>query len=103
MTYDIIYGFRTLSNLSVQFDNQFNKAFLSRSSEDIALARRYRNEIGILRETLVSKVRERELLSIRACAFYNNPRLSSFATMDPEHESILNVTYTYLHVDKWDI
>lgn len=103
ITYDITYGFRRLNNLSLQFDSQFEKASLSRSVEDIALARSYKNQISILRESLLTKIEERRSLAERACIHYNSSRLRSFANMDPQHESILSITYTYIHVDKWDI
>lgn len=103
ITHEINFGFNRLQNISIDFDNQFNKAFLSRNPEDIALARHYRSQIATLRETLESKIKQREQMTARAYTLYRNPYLNYYAKTDPQHQSILDVTYTYVYVDKWDI
>lgn len=97
MTHSINFGLADLDRANARFEAQFDKAKLSGNATDIALARQYKANISALSDTLVSKIRDREILAFRAFCLYPRASFKSFTKLTPYQENSLNMTQTYIH------
>lgn len=97
ITHSINFGLDDLSRLNLKFEEQFDKAIISRNTDDIALAREYRKQISELRERLLFKIREREDIANRATSFRPDILYKSFNRLSEFQTNILDMSQTYVN------
>lgn len=98
LSHTINFSLSDLSKVNYKFEEQFDKAKLSGSDEDIILARKYKDDISEKREKLLSVIKERELLADKASSLYPRADYKYFTNISSYNQTILNMSYTYLHV-----